>query len=233
MIGMGKRMNWKAAKAMRSRTFLMPGGKSVVLLHVAQGKAEEDEHGDVVILRPTDAGGLGGERRVGFSLELVDAKLGLPAIALPLEQRDLRERNVHHRDLEGGNPDEGAIEVRAVHRSEELHLDLGRFGDDANAVSPEPRGDERLDEVLVPRLHERFDIDAGTLELREVELAEGPLQGPDEQLLGHALGFRGMELAGQGTAPGEEPAHEGEVHPYRAKSGRRHHAVLGITTSTT
>src|SRR5438093_1733962 len=138
MIGMGKRMNWKAAKAMSSRTFFMPGGKSVALPHVAQGEAEEDEHGDVVVLRPTDAGNLGGERRVGFSLELVDAELGLPAIALPLEQRDLREWNIHHRDLEGGNPDEGAIEVRAVHGGEELHLDLGRFGADANAVSPVP-----------------------------------------------------------------------------------------------
>src|SRR4030095_8039260 len=219
MMGMGKRMNWKAAKAMRSRTFLIPGRTSLALLHVdvAQGEAEDQEHGDVVVLGAADAGGLGAERGVGLSLELVDAELGLAAMALPLEQRDLREWNVHHRDLEGGNPDEGAIEVSAVHRGEELHLDLGRFGDGANAVRLEPRGDELLDEGLVPVLHEDVDVDAGTLELSEVELGEGPLQRPDEQLLGHPGEFRGRELAGQRAAPDEESASEGKGRPHRAK----------------
>src|SRR5258705_13020442 len=109
---------------MRSRTFLMPERMSLALLHVdvAQGEAEQDEHGEVVVLRATDTGGLRAERGAGFPLELVDAELGLPAIALPLEQRDLRERAVHHRDIEGGNPDQGGLAARAVHRAEALRL---------------------------------------------------------------------------------------------------------------
>src|SRR5262249_10250207 len=75
----------------------------LALLRVSHREADEEEHGEVVVLRAPHPGRLVSHHRVRLRVELVDPHLGLPAIALPLEEGDLRDGEVHHGSLEGGN----------------------------------------------------------------------------------------------------------------------------------
>src|SRR5262249_26374035 len=93
----------------------------LALLRVRHREVDEEEHGEVVVLRASYSRNLASHHRVRLRIEFVDPHLGLPAIALPLEEGDLGDGEVDHGSLEGGKADEGRVHVGAQDGGEDPH----------------------------------------------------------------------------------------------------------------
>src|SRR2546422_4399655 len=136
---------------------------------------------------------------------------------LPLENRDLRDRDVRDWCLEGGDPDQGLVAVGPKDGRKGLDLELGGLRGCAYAVGAEPGDDELPDEGFGARLEEHFDRDALALELLDVQPGQGTLEGPDEQLLRDAGGLR-RARHGRQCAAAEQQTREHRAH---TKAGHR------------
>src|SRR5262245_21336685 len=200
----------------------------LAFLRVRYREADEEQDGEVVVLRAAHPGRLVSHHRVRLRVELVDPHLGLPAIALPLEEGDLRDGEVHHGSLEGRNADEGRVLVGPQHGGEQLHLEIRRGGHRAHAVRLEPGNAELLHEGLVRLVpHHRVDVDGHprSLQSRDIELAERALERADHELLSHPRRLSRRKLARQRAAPEQEQAEGGDqagrlpVPPHERSAG--------------
>src|SRR5499433_269296 len=178
---------------------------SLALLGVRHREVDEEEQGEVVVLRAPHPGRLASHHRVRLRIELVDSHLGLPAIALPLEEGDFGNGEIDHGSLEGGNADEGRVLVGPQHGGEEPHLEIRGGGHRAHPVGLKPGGAELLHEGLVGLApHHRVNVDgySWSQQPREIELTERALERADYELLSDSGKLRRLQRVRQGTAAG-------------------------------
>src|SRR5262249_43346896 len=98
---------------------------SVVIVDVRLRVAEEDQNRVLVELRAADGDRRGGDELIGLAVEFEEANLGHAVTTLPLEQGDLRDRDVDDRGLEGRNPEQILIGVGSEDTRESLDLQIG------------------------------------------------------------------------------------------------------------
>jgi hypothetical protein len=166
------------------------------------------------------------DKVLGLAVEGEDFQLRLAPVAHPFEDGDLRERDVHDRRLEPGDPDESLPAIRPQHGREDLQLQIRVLRHRAHAMGLEPGCDELFHERLVASLGEDVHLDAAACESMKVEPRESALEGPDHELLRDSGGLRGEESARQ-RAASEQNAQDSRSTG--VESGfYRHRAIAGL-----